>query len=95
MFSCVLPIATAQEVSRRVVHSRFCSIGLHKGFLTACVLVRGAKGEREVRRKSFALDGGDPQRLRFCLFAKKVLPVAMESTGVYGKPAWNVLVGHG
>ena len=28
------------------------------------------------------------------LFARKLTDVAMESTGVYGKPVWNVLTGH-
>jgi hypothetical protein len=28
------------------------------------------------------------------LFSRKVTDVAMEPTGVYGKPVWNVLTGH-
>lgn len=77
----------------RVVHSRCCGIDVHKGSLTACVLVLGAKGEREVRLKTFATDFGELQRLRFWLFSQKVAQVAMESTGVYWKPVWNVLTG--
>jgi transposase len=77
----------------RVVHRRCCGIDVHKGSLTACVLVLGTKGEREVRLKTFATDLGELQRLRFWLFSQKVTHVAMESTGVYWKPVWNVLTG--
>src|SRR5262249_37356616 len=34
------------------------------------------------------------QRLKLWLYACKVEAVAMESTGVYWKPVWNVLEGH-
>lgn len=78
----------------RVVHSRCCGIDVHKGSLTACVLVFGAVGEREVRMKTFATDFGELQRLRFWLASQKVTHVAMESTGVYWKPIHNVLGGH-
>jgi len=69
------------------------SSDVHKSSLTACVLVLGMKGEREVRLKTFAADLEELQRLRFWLFAQKVTHVAKESTGVYWKPVWNVLTG--
>jgi transposase len=77
----------------RVVHRRCCGIDVPKGSLTACVLVLGTRGEREVRLKTFATDLGELQRLRFWLFSQKVTHVAMESTGVYWKPVWHVLTG--
>jgi Transposase len=76
-----------------VVYRRCCGIDVHKDSITACVLVNEAGKERSVRKKQFRTYWKDLQRLRFWLLASKVEKVAMESTGVYWKPIWNVLEG--
>jgi transposase len=58
------------------------------------VLVFIDKGEKEVRRKEFGTYWKELQRLKLWLYSSKVSAVAMESTGVYWKPVWNVLRGH-
>jgi transposase len=78
----------------QVVYRRCCGLDVHKNSITACVLVLGDKGQREVRVKEFGTYLKELERLRLWLFASKVEAVAMESTGVYWKPAWNVLEGH-
>ena len=50
--------------------------------------------ERATRRKVFATFTRDLIRLRCWLKQCKVTDVAMESTGVYWKPVWNVLEGY-
>ena len=77
-----------------VVYRRCCGIDVHKDSITACVLVNEAGQERSVRKKEFRTYWNDLQKLRFWLQASKVEKVAMESTGVYWKPVWNVLEGH-
>ena len=78
----------------QVVYRRCCGLDVHKSSITACVLVLGDKGQRRVRIKEFGAYLKELERLRLWLFACKVEAVAMESTGVYWKPVWNVLEGH-
>ena len=78
----------------QVVYRRCCGLDVHKSSITACVLVLGDKGQRRVRIKEFGTYLKELERLRLWLFACKVEAVAMESTGVYWKPVWNVLEGH-
>lgn len=77
-----------------VVYRRCCGIDIHKDSLTACVLVNEPGKQREARKKEFRTYWSDLQRLKLWLYASKVEQVAMESTGVYWKPVWNVLEGH-
>jgi len=78
----------------QVVYRRCCGLDVHKDSITACVLVLDGKGQREVRTKEFQTYWKDLQRLKLWLYGCRVERVAMESTGVYWKPVWNVLEGH-
>lgn len=77
-----------------VVYRRCCGLDVHKDSITACVLVVGEQGKRDVRKKEFPTYWKGLQSLKQWLYACKVERVAMESTGVYWKPVWNVLEGH-
>ncbi len=77
-----------------VVYRRCCGLDVHKESVTACVLVLGEDGQREVRKKEFPTFWKGLQTLQLWLYACQVQSVAMESTGVYWKPVWNVLAGH-
>jgi transposase len=74
-----------------VVYRRCGGLDVHKDSITATVLVFGEEGQREVRKKEFGTHWKELQRLGKWLRACRVERVAMESTGVYWKPVWNVL----
>jgi transposase len=76
-----------------VLYRRCCGLDVHKDAVTACVLILGENGSREVRKKEFPTFSTDLHNLRLWLHACKVERVAMESTGVYWKPVWNILDG--
>lgn len=78
----------------QVMYSRCAGLDVHKDSVTACVLVFDPQGQRQVRKKEFRSYWSGLQRLKMWLYASKVTHVAMESTGVYWKPVWNVLEGH-
>jgi transposase len=71
-----------------------CCAGLdiHKKSVSVCVRrrVRG-KPEVEIEEVVFGTFTQDLVRLREWLRERKVREVAMESTGVYWIPVWNVL----
>jgi transposase len=75
------------------VYRRCCGIDVHKKSVSVCVLPpEGQQGE--VKRETFRTFLRDLKRLRVWLKRLKVTEVAMESTGQYWRPLWNVLDGH-
>jgi transposase len=78
----------------QILYSRCCGIDVHKDSVTACVLIYEGRPEPEVRKREFATHKKALGNLRLWLFAQKVTPVAMESTGVYWKPVWQALEGN-
>jgi transposase len=80
------------EVPMQVIYRRCCGIDVHKEMIVACVLIWTAQGiEKEIQKFGTMLQ--ELYRLRDWLKAKGCEAVAMESTGVYWKPIWNVLEG--
>jgi transposase len=68
------------------MYERCCGLDVHKKVIEACVLT-GQKCDR----KSFGTTTGDLEKLTEWLKEHQVGVVAMESTGVYWKPVYNVL----
>src|SRR5688572_25577963 len=71
----------------KVVHENCCGIDVHARMLVACLLM--ANGKKEIRTFSTMTD--DLLRLRDWLVAAQCTHVAIESTGVYWKPVFNIL----
>jgi transposase len=75
------------------IYRRCCGIDVHKKSVSVCVLPpEGQQGM--VKRETFRTFLRDLKRLRAWLKNCKVTEVAMESTGQYWRPLWNVLEGH-
>lgn len=74
----------------QVVHERCCGLDVHKRTVVACVL---ASSGREVR--TFGTVTQELLRLGDWLVEEGVSSVAMESTGVYWKPVYNLLEDQG
>jgi transposase len=76
-----------------VLYDRCCGLDLHKRSLTACALTPGAGGRPTKEVRTFGTMTADLEALATWLGERGVTHVAMESTGVYWKPIWNVLEG--
>ena len=74
-----------------VVYPCCCGLDVHKKSITACVLWAEAKGKSRKQKRSFGTFTHDLLRLADWLQECGVTHVAMESTGVYWKPVWNIL----
>ncbi len=73
-------------------YRRCCGIDVHKKSVSVCVLPpEGQQGV--VKQEKFRTFLRDLKRLRAWLKNCKVTEVAMESTGQYWRPLWNVLEG--
>ncbi len=74
-----------------VVHPRCCGLDVHKQSVVACLLVRDERGRRQKELRTFGTMTADLLRLGDWLQAVGGTAVAMESSGVYWKPIFNLL----
>jgi transposase len=71
----------------KVVHEVGCGIDVHAKMLVACLLL--ANGDKQIR--TFSTMTAELLQLRDWLVAAACTHVAIESTGVYWKPVFNIL----
>jgi transposase len=74
-----------------VVYPCCCGLDVHKKRITACVLWAEAKGKSRKEKRRFGTFTHDLLQLADWLGECGVTHAAMESTGVYWKPVWNIL----
>jgi transposase len=75
------------------VHACCCGIDVHKDTVVVCVRSTGPGGEVANEVRTFATTTRGLLELGDWLASTAVTAVAMESTGVYWKPVWNLLEG--
>jgi transposase len=74
-----------------LIHARSCGLDVHKKSVVACVLTTRPDGSVERQMRTFKTMTADLLELAAWLDAQGVTHVAMESTGVYWRPVFNVL----
>jgi transposase len=77
-----------------VVYSTCCGLDIHQKSVTACLLTPGDGPTPRQQVRTFATMTADLEQLRDWLLAAGCTHAAMESTGVYWVPLWNVLEEH-
>ena len=75
----------------QVVYPRCCGLDVHKKLVVACLLVRDQQGQLHKEVRSFGTMTEDVLRLRDWLAAAGCPPIALEATGGYWKPIYNLL----
>lgn len=75
----------------RIVYRRCCGLDVHKESVTACLLLIDNDGEFHVEKRRFGTMTRDLRELAAWLKAEGVECIAMEATGIYWKPVWNIL----
>jgi transposase len=73
-----------------ILYARCCGLDLHKRSVTACRIVPGREEQPVKEVRTFGTMTTDLLALGDWLEAGGVTHVAMESTGVYWKPVWNL-----
>ena len=74
-----------------VVYERCCGLDVHKRMVVACLLTPGQLGQPRKDVRTFGTMTTDLLRLADWLGAEGCTHVAMEGTGVYWQPIWNLL----
>jgi transposase len=76
----------------KLLYRRCAGLDVHKKSITACVRIRhSGKAEDEMAEQVFGTFTQDLERLAAWLKQHQVKQVALESTGVYWIPVWNIL----
>ena len=78
----------------QVVYERCAGLDVHKRTVVACANTPDASGHPHKQRRTFSTMTTDVCQMRDWLKSLGVTHVAMESTGVFWKPIYNVLEGH-
>jgi transposase len=73
-----------------LLYRRCAGLDVHRDSVAACIRIR-ANGKYEEQRETFGTFTADLKRLARWLKDHRVRQVAMESTGVYWIPVWNIL----
>lgn len=74
-----------------VIHARCCGLDVHQKTVVACVLLTQPDGTVQRQVRTFGTMTADLLALNDWLNALQVEPVALESTGVYWRPVFNLL----
>ena len=75
------------------VKRRCCGIDVHKNSVSVCLLPAQGQADQRIKRRSFPTFTRDLRQLRNGLKNCGVTEIAMESTGQYWRPLWNILEG--
>lgn len=73
-----------------IVYQRCCGLDVHQASVCACVSIKTQEMVTKEKRR-FGTNTEDLRDLAGWLIEQGVTQVAMEATGVYWKPVWNVL----
>lgn len=74
-----------------IVFPNCAGLDVHKQTVVACRIARRLNGKREMETRTFGTMTADILSLSEWLGLADVTHIAMESTGVYWKPIWNLL----
>jgi transposase len=77
----------------QVVYERCAGLDVHKKTVVVCIMEPNGKGGRHIEIRTFKTTTEELLRLADWLRQHQVTQVAMESTGVYWKPVFNILEG--
>jgi transposase len=75
----------------RIVYQRCCGLDVHKNSITACLMLIDDEGEFRTYKREFGTMTRDLKEMSYWLESEGVQAIAMEATGVYWKPVWNIL----
>jgi transposase len=77
------------------VHRNCCGLDVHKQTIAACLISENEDGTSSQQKRIFGTMTQQLRELAQWLAEAKVTAVAMEATGIYWVPVWNVLEPHG
>src|SRR5262244_807719 len=87
----VLRNQARRGASMRIVYQRCCGMDVHKDSVTACVLLITEEGELRTEKREFGTMTRELKEMASWLAGEGVQAIALEASGVYWEPVWNIL----
>jgi hypothetical protein len=88
--SLLRPELAAKETVLKIIYRRCAGIDVHEKSVSVCARI--VKGKNvEILEATFGAFTEDLEELKAWLLRLRIKRVAMESTGVYWRPVWNIL----
>src|SRR5262245_10360806 len=81
-------------MTMKVLASRGCGLDVHQATVVACLLTGAPRALPRKQVKTFSAMTGALIELRNWLKSEDCTTMAMEATGAYWKPVYNILEGH-
>jgi transposase len=78
----------------QILYERCAGLDVHKRTVMACLITSAPNGQRHKTHQTFSTMTPDLMRLRDWLVEQHCQQVAMESTGVFWRPIFNILEDH-
>ncbi len=77
-----------------VLYTRCAGLDVHKETVVACLMLTASSGKMTREVRTFATTTLGLQTMATWFVSQQVSHVAMESTGIYWRPVFNILEGH-
>lgn len=77
-----------------VIYTHGAGLDVHKKSVVVCCMTPGPQGEKLVEHRTFGTMTADLLAVSDWLLSKQITHVAVESTGEFWKPIYNLLEGH-
>lgn len=75
----------------QVIYERCCGLNIHKKTVVACLLLTAPDGSVQKKTRTFSTMTNDLLSLADWLESLQITQVAMESTGIFWRPVFNLL----
>lgn len=82
---------TRKEEAMEVLYERCCGLDVHKNTVVACVMITPATGRVKKTVRTFGTTTAEILALRDWIDAQQVSHLALESTGIFWRPLYNLL----
>jgi transposase len=82
-----------REDAMELLYERCAGLDVHKKNVKVCLILAGKAGRPDKEIRTYATKTADLLEMRDWLKEKGCTHLAMESTGVYWKPIYNLLAG--
>jgi len=77
-----------------VIYTHCAGLDVHKKTVVVCCMTPGPQGEKLIEHRTFGTMTADLLALSDWLTSKQISHIAVESTGEFWKPIYNLLEGH-
>src|SRR5947209_7533523 len=89
--TCRWPVQEREEQAMQVIHPRCAGLDVHEKTVVATAMITEEDGTMHKQQRTFRTMTADLLTLDDWLEQQQIQVIAMESTGIYWRPGFNIL----